>query len=204
MNIDQTQTHLLEAVRRGDDPSAWERFYRIYSLLVRNFASRMGLPDADADDVAQEVILAAHHSLKSGRYDRDKGSFRNWLYGITRRQALAKLRERHRKTRAAGSAGETGVDLLDQLEDRGAEDRTFALWQQEWRYALLDEAMRHVRTQAGDKAYRAFVLHAMEHRDADEVGRQLGIAPASVYVYKGRILAAIREWIGRFEEQTRS
>lgn len=200
MTYDETQTSLLQAVRDGADVRAWDNFYRIYSSLIRNFAMRMSLPDADAEDVVQEVIVVAHRSLKSGTYNREKGTFRNWLYGITRRQSLAKLRERHRRTRAQGHAPDTGVDLLDQIEDREAEERAAALWQQEWRYALLDEALHHVQSQVGDKAFRAFVLHCIEHRSVEQVAAELDIAPASVYVYKGRVLKTIKEWTRQFED----
>ena len=199
--LDRTQTNLLQAVRDGQDANAWETFYRIYSTLVRNFARRMGLSDADTEDVVQDVLIAVHKSLRDNVYDRSQGAFHAWLYGITRRQALAKLRERNRRTRAQGVAEETGADLLDQIEDSNTEDEALALWRQEWRYALLDEALRHVQTVTGEKEFQAFMMHAMQKQSADDVAAALGIAVASVYVYKRRVLTAVRQWIQQFEAE---
>ena len=194
-----TQTNLLWAVRDAQNKEAWVSFHRIYSTMVGHFVRRMGVAEADVDDVTQEVLMLAHDSLQTGRYDPARGRFRNWLYGIARRRALAALRAGRRPTRLQSIQDEHGVDLVDRIEDKRSEDVARELWQQEWRYALLDEALRHVKISIGDTAFDAFVLHAIEHKPVDEVAERLQIAPASVYVYKRRVLTAVREWVAQFE-----
>lgn len=196
--METTLTNLLWAVRDGQDASAWGDFHRIYATMIRQFARRMGLPDADADDVTQEVLLVAHRSLTEGVYDPARGRFRKWLYGVARRQSLARLRERRRRTRVQW-ASDSGGDLLDTLEGPDLKERAEQLWRQEWRYALLDEALRHMESEVGEKPYRAFVGYAVERREVDEVAAELGIAPSSVYVYKRRVLLAIGDWVKQFE-----
>ncbi len=195
-----TQTNLLQAVRDSQNREAWGDFYRIYAPMLGNFARRLGLDDANIDDVTQEVLMIAQRSLREERYDPAKGRFRTWLYGIARRQALAALRARHRRTRVQRVPAEGGIDLLAQLEDPHGEEAAQEIWRQEWRYALLEEALRHVRHRVGEKSFEAFSLFAIQQRPAQEVANQLGIAPASVYVYKSRVLEAIRQWIEQFEE----
>lgn len=195
--METTQTNLLSAVRDAQDSKAWGSFYRIYSTMVSHFARRMGLPEADADDVSQEVLMIVHDSLLHGRYNARRGRFRSWLYGVARRQSLARLRDRRRRTRAQWVA-DTGVDLLDQLEDR-SDDPSLILWQQEWRYAVLAEALRHVQGQIGETVFMAFQHYAIERQPVEQVARRLGIATSSVYVYKGRVLSAVRDWIDQFE-----
>ncbi|HOW19222.1 MAG TPA: sigma-70 family RNA polymerase sigma factor [Phycisphaerae bacterium] len=197
--METTQTHLLWAVRDTRNREAWVSFYRIYGTMVSHFVRRLGLSEADADDATQEVLLAAHKSLQEGLYDPAKGRFRNWLYGIARKRALVALRARARRTRVQTAAPEEGADLLDAIEDKHADESARAVWQREWRYAILEEAMRHVQAAVGDKEFQAFVLHAIENRPVDEVAEMLDISPSSVYVYKGRVLAAIRDWAARFE-----
>lgn len=199
MAVETTQANLLWAVREGADSQACSRFYHLYAVMVRNFARRIGLPDADADDVTQEVLIIAHKALQEGTYDPARGRFRQWLYGVARRQALVRLRDRRRRTRAQWVSDRGGFDLLDQLEGRVSDAEAIALWQQEWRYALLDEAMQHVQGQVGDKAFQAFTMYAIERRPVEEVAATVGIATSSVYVYKARVLAAIRQWVGQFE-----
>ncbi|MBN1489834.1 MAG: sigma-70 family RNA polymerase sigma factor [Phycisphaerae bacterium] len=197
--METTQTNLLWAVRDAANGDAWISFYRIYATMVRQFVRRLGLPDAESDDVTQEVLLVAHKSLQHGTYDPTKGRFRSWLFGVARRQSLAAMRERQRRTRVQRVTQDTGDDLLDILADKHAEETARNLWEREWRYALLEEALRHAEAGIGTKAMQAFTLHAIQNQSAECVAEQLGITPASVYVYKGRVLAAIQEWTRRFE-----
>jgi len=198
--VHTTQTNLLAAVRDSQNSLAWDTFYRIYSPLLSNFTHRLGLNDADADDVTQEVLLIAQRSLQQHHYDPAKGRFRSWLYGIARRQSLAALRARRRRTRVQSVLPESGADPLQQLADPKGDEAVSAVWREEWRYAMLNEALRHVRCEVSEKSFEAFCLYAIDHHPVQQVANQLGIAPSSVYVYKSRVLEAIRGWVARFEE----
>ncbi len=194
-----TQTNLLWAVRDARDRDAWVSFYRIYGTMVGQFLRRLGLSDADADDATQEVLLIAHNALREGVYDPAKGRFRGWLYGVARKRAQVALRAKARRTRVQSVSGEGGTDWLDLLEDKQGDDTSLHVWEREWRYAILEEALRHVQATVGEKAYKAFVMAAVENRPVEEVAARLGLSPASVYVYKSRVLTAVREWVDQFE-----
>ncbi len=200
--MNTTRTYLLQAIQEGDDSLAWNRFYRLYATLLRNFLRRMGLTEHEAEDVTQEVLMVAHKSLKDGVYDRSRGKFRSWLYGIARRLALATLRARRRRTRVQW-VDDTGRQMLDTLEDHG-EDPAMKLWEEEWRYAMLDEGLRYAEQCVGEKVFRAFTLFAVERRPAEEVAHMLEIAPASVYVYKNRVLTAVKRWVSQYEDEDES
>lgn len=202
-DVETTQTNLLWAVRDSRDGEAWLNFYRIYSAMIGRFARRLGLSDADADDLTQEVLLLAQKSLQTGAYDPSRGGFRQWLYGIARRRSLAAMRARCRRTRAQWIGPEDGTDLINRLEDTRGEEAHRELWEQEWRYALLDEALRQVETEVGAKAFEAFNLLAIQNWPVEKVAEQLGIATSSVYVYKHRVLNAVREQIARYCREDR-
>jgi RNA polymerase sigma-70 factor (ECF subfamily) len=53
---------------------------------------------ADAEEVLQETLLAAHRAM--GTY-RGEGSVRSWLFGIARRQCARHLERRGRPAKAA-------------------------------------------------------------------------------------------------------
>lgn len=198
--LQTTQTNLLWAVRDTTNKEAWISFYRIYAPMLGHFAQRLGLSDADCEDVTQDVLMAAHRSLVSGVYDPARGRFRRWLYGIARKRVMQAMRERHRRTRVQHAALASGLDPLQQLADPQGEAAAAHLWEQEWRYALLDEALRQVSGTMGEKVFQAFNLFALERHQAEQVAEQLGIAVSSVYVYKQRVLKAVREWIEQFEQ----
>ena len=197
--MDTTQTQLLWAVRDAGDREAWINFYGIYAPMVKGFARRTGLPEAECDDVTQEIMLAAQDALEKGIYQPEKGRFRAWLFGVARRQALMAHRARHRRTRAQGPVSESGFDPLAQVEDRGDEaDRR--IWEEEWRYALLARGLEQIRGEVGEKPYQAFVGFAVQRRPVEEVAGELGLSTSSVYVYKSRVLEAVKAWIERFED----
>ena len=198
-----TQTNLLSAVRDSRNTGAWGDFYRIYVPMLGGFFRRLGLSEAEADDVSQEVLVIVLRSLRGNVYDRDKGGFRAWLFGIARRQALAALRQRKRRTRVQTVDPPDGAMLIDQLEDKRGEENLQEVWRQECRYAMLDEALHHVEADVGAKTFQAFVLYALNHLPARQVAEQLGISQSSVYVYKGRVLSAVQCWIEAFEEHER-
>lgn len=199
--METTQTNLLRAVRDLGNDEAWSRFYRIYATMISHFVRRLGLPDADAEDVTQEVLVIAHKSLAGGVYDPAKGRFRHWLYGIARKRAMVASRARHRRTRAQLKLPEGG-DLLDQLADDQADQRARELWEQEWRYALLDEGLRHAQETVGEKVFEAFSLYVRERLPVQNVAERLGISPSSVYVYKHRVVIAVREWVEQFDDES--
>lgn len=198
--MDTTQRHLLWAVRDGHNREAWIDFYGVYAPMVSGFVRRLGLPDADAEDVTQEIMLVAQTALEKGTYQPEKGRFRAWLFGVARRQALIAHRARHRPSRAQAVAEDSAVDPIAQLEDHHAE-RDRVIWAQEWRYALLNEALRHVQTAVPEKEYEAFVRYAVERQPVEQVAAELDLAPSSVYVYKSRVLEVLRQWVEPFEEE---
>jgi len=194
-----TQTNLLRAVRDSHNRQAWGDFYRLYAPMLRHFAHRLGLNETDVDDVTQEVLIIAQRSLQEHRYDPGRGRFRGWLYGIARRQTLAALRARRRRTRIQLAPLDGLLDPIQQLADPRVDTALTSIWQQEWRFAMLDEALRHVRAEVGEKSFQAFCRYAIERRPVGEVADELGLSPSSVYVYKSRVLEAIRRWVRQFE-----
>ena len=195
-----TQTRLLREVCDSGNRPAWEEFHRIYVPLITTFLRRMGLTDADVEDAVQEILLIAQEALRSGSYDRSKGGFRAWLYGVSRNKALVVHRNRRRPSRAQSVKTESGVDLLSGLEDHRI-DADRRIWEQEYRYAVLAEAMRHVRVTLSRKVFEAFLCFAVHRQPAEEVAENLGLTVSSVYVYKQRAVQAIKEWVESHERQ---
>lgn len=67
----------------GDEPAA-EELYRKYFQRVQEFLERRGFGAQDAEDLAQEAMIAGLDGLKAGKKpDRLTG----WLYGIARNLA---------------------------------------------------------------------------------------------------------------------
>jgi RNA polymerase sigma-70 factor (ECF subfamily) len=72
------------SVPRPDVPPFVEVF-RTYSPFVWRVLLRLGVAEADIDDVAQEVFLGVHRNLP--RFE-GRCSLRTWVYGICHRRAV--------------------------------------------------------------------------------------------------------------------
>jgi len=100
----QADEWLVERCRDGGDESAFAELVRRYrgptfrlavSILGQGFA-------ADAEDVAQDVMVRVHHALGSFRGDAKFGS---WIYRITFNHALnVKARVRYRAPHVSDAA----------------------------------------------------------------------------------------------------
>src|SRR5579871_1074582 len=90
-----TRASLLARLDDPEDRLAWQQFVDLYGSLVYGFARQRGLQDADAADLTQEVFLAVAQAANRWQYDPRQGTFRGWLFGITRNK-VARFVQRRR------------------------------------------------------------------------------------------------------------
>jgi RNA polymerase sigma-70 factor (ECF subfamily) len=70
------------------DPKAAEAIYRVYYRRAREFARTLGVRLNDAEDIAQEALIAGLDGLQAGKKpDR----FTNWLLGIARHVTIRRM-----------------------------------------------------------------------------------------------------------------
>lgn len=75
-------------------PSSFAELYREHAARVARWAQRLGGPDADVEDIVQEVFLVV--SRKWAEVRRDPGLV-SWLFQITRRIVANQRRRLHWK-----------------------------------------------------------------------------------------------------------
>lgn len=90
----RTQSSLDHRFAAGEDAALREAFDLHGSLVVGMARKLVG---ADAEDVAQQVFLAAWKARH--RFDADRGPLGAWLVGITRFKAIDHLRAKGRQLR---------------------------------------------------------------------------------------------------------
>ena len=172
---------LVERCRKGD-LAAFETIYRTHSRRLYSVACRMLGNPADAEDMLQEIFLAAHRKLESFRGESALGT---WLFRLATNLCLDHLRSR------AARAGQLTGALDDEpaLADSGSRklaERTVAKMDLERALARLPEGCR-----------TAFVLHDVEGLEHREVADVLGIAEGTSksQVHKARL--RLRAMLGR-------
>ena len=114
MQVVESDAQLVARCRAGDD-DAWrelvERFSRyVYAISVQAFR----LPEADAEDVFQEVFARAYENLHKLR---DDSAIRPWLAQLTRRLCLDTLRAGAREQASELPEPSDAGDTVERLDE---------------------------------------------------------------------------------------
>jgi RNA polymerase sigma-70 factor (ECF subfamily) len=175
----------LVARCRSGDQQAWaelvDRFSRyVYAISVQAFR----LPDADAEDVFQEVFARAYEHLDKLR---DDAAVRPWLAQLTRRLCIDRLRAASRERPTAD----------DELEFAGSEETL----------TILEDALMVHEALAATPEHCREILDRFFARDESyrTIGEALGLPAGTIASRISRCLGRLRELLeGRTEADTPS
>jgi RNA polymerase sigma-70 factor (ECF subfamily) len=141
---------LLSRTAHGDE-RAFEQLYELVVARVFGLARRILRDPAQAEEVAQEVLVEVWRNAM--RYDPDKGSATSWIFTITHRRAVDRVRSEQ-----AGSDRLRRVATIETPYDDVVEEATAHLDQLQVRRCLkgLTEVQREAITMAyyGGYTYR--------------------------------------------------
>jgi RNA polymerase sigma factor (sigma-70 family) len=191
-----TRASLLVQLRDGANHAAWQEFAKLYGPVIYGFARKRGLQDADAADLMQDVMRSVSNAIARLDYDRNQGTFRGWLFTITRNKVFNFFSAR--RLRPQGSGDTTTNRLLDTQPDTsdGAD-----AWELEYQRRLATLAMERVKSEFQENSWRAFWLTAVEGVAVADVAQQVGISPGAIYVAKSRVLARLKEEVEAMRRQ---
>jgi RNA polymerase sigma-70 factor (ECF subfamily) len=146
---------------------AFEEIYRQWFRAVCTWIRAMGGPDADQDDIAQDVFLVVRRRLA----DFDGANLPGWLYRITQHQ----VRDFRRRAWFRHIFSRRNPGEMDSLA-HGAANPATALEQKEGErmlYALLNKIRESRRL--------TFVLYEIEGLSGEEIARIQGIPLGTVW-----------------------
>jgi RNA polymerase sigma-70 factor (ECF subfamily) len=185
-----TGTTFWALVLNPSDPQAWERFVKRYGGVIYGWCLRKGLQAADAENVTQDVLLDWFRALKTFTYDRGKGTFRAWLYTVTR-HALA---DYGKKQKQLGGQRQ-GVDLAD-VEDREDLQQRLA---DEFDLELADVARARVQLLVSRRDWEIYTDLTHNGRSGREVAAERQMKVTAVVMVKHRVQQKLQEEIRRLE-----
>jgi len=182
----QLHTHpsLLIRLRDARDGAAWALFVEIYTPLIYRYCRKRHLQEADAAEVAQEVLLQVNRSITSFEYQPERGRFRDWLGSVVR----SKLSRFFRRVRP-GTNEDTHV-LANLAGNYGDAD-----WADHFNNDLLQITLARIQPEFEEHTWQAFTKVWIENIPAAQTGKLLSIPVAMVYVAKSRVLKRLREEI---------
>lgn len=188
-----TRASLLVRLRDGADHSAWQEFVDIYSPLIYGFARKRGLQDADAADLMQDVLRSVTNAIGRLDYDPRQGSFRGWLFTITRNKVFNHLSAGRGKARGSGDSAIQAVLNTHPDDSAGLTES----WEADYRRQIASVAMQAIRSEFQSKTWDAFWRTAVDGDGAPVVAATLGMTAGAVYVAKSRVLARLKEEVQR-------
>src|SRR6476660_6615370 len=164
---------LVERCRSGD-LVAFEELYRAHAGKLFSVACRMVGNPADAEDLLQEIFLAAHRKLDGFRGESALGT---WLYRLATNHCLDYLRSRAARTN----------QLTDGLDDEPGRYETGRAGLAEQAVTKMD--LERALAQLPEGCRAAFVLHDVQGLEHREVAQALGIAEGTSksQVHKARL-----------------
>jgi RNA polymerase sigma factor (sigma-70 family) len=186
----QTSLTLMEHLRQFPrNAEAWERFVELYRPKIYGWCRVWGLQEADAEDVAQDVIAKLTQKMTRFDYDRTR-CFRAWLKTITQHALSDLLASRCR------ALGDGPLPIHSSIEARAdLEKRIEELFDRE----LLDLAIARVRERVAPVTWDAFRLMTFDEFSGAETAKLLGIPVASVFVAKHRVQKILKEELAKLD-----
>jgi RNA polymerase sigma-70 factor, ECF subfamily len=185
-----TSLSLLQRAR-ANDQHAWARLTALYRPLVLFWCRQARCPDAEAEDVAQEVFAAVAVGLPAFRRDRPGDTFRGWLRGIARNQVLLYFRRNQGRPRPEG--GSEAFERLQEVADPLPHDSEGEAGEVN---QLYRRAVDQVRGEFEERTWQMFWRAAVEGRPPYVLAEELGVTAAAVRQAKSRVLRRLKQEMG--------
>jgi RNA polymerase sigma-70 factor (ECF subfamily) len=195
IDFPETRDSLLVQLKSPANREAWDQFALVYRPVIYRLARRRGLQDADAQDLAQRVLMAVASAIGSWEKSSESVQFRHWLRRVARNAIVNALARRPYDRAAGGSAVH---DLL--LEQPGVDPESNAQIDLEYRRELYLQAARIVRGDVETETWRAFEMTVIDNRSIDETAVELDMPVGTIYAARSRIMRRLRETVRELEK----
>jgi RNA polymerase sigma-70 factor, ECF subfamily len=183
-----TRQSLLLRACTGDE-GAWHDLCELYRPLIAGWLRRQSVPEADIDDLIQEIFLAVVRGLPSFSHSGRRGAFRAWLRTIAYNYSCDYWKSPARRTAASGDdAAQSALGLLEDLNSP-----LNRYWDEEHDRYVLRCLFEAVELEFEPATVRAFQLVALDGVPGAQAANALGISLTAVYIAKSRVLSRLRE-----------
>jgi len=172
----------------GVIPAGFEAIYESMVDYVWNVVCRMGVPQADSEDVVQEVFVTVFRRL--GEFE-GRAQLKTWVFTIAVHLVQHYFRTHARKPGDRASAKGTEIQSLVDQRDNGPANQI----ERQDRYDVLNRVLDQL-----DEAKRlVFVLAELEQLTLVEIGEIVGANPNTVATRLRAARQAFEKALARFQ-----
>lgn len=180
--------------RAGDrEAEAWCELVDLYGPLIAHWCRRCGLESHSAADCVQDVFASVAVAITAFEPARAKGSFRAWLWTITRRKVLDHLRTRGRQPHGIG--GSTAAAVLQEVADVSTVPDEEPTGDDQLQ-RLIHRALQQVQSEFEQNTWQAFWRTVVDGVSTDTVSNELNVSPAAIRQARSRVLRKLRQQLG--------
>jgi RNA polymerase sigma-70 factor (ECF subfamily) len=192
---DTRSSLLLRVKNNASDEQAWQEFAELYQPVIIRMAKAKGMQEADAQDLAQQVLVSVHQAI--GRWEPRSAEtrFRNWLSKITRNAILKAL------TRSPQDAAVGGSEVREQLADLASPDSQLAqLLEEEVQREIYHRAAEIVQQEVNQRSWQAFQWTTLDEMPIEEAAERLKQTVGNVYAMRSRVMRRLRDVVQSLRE----
>lgn len=170
----RTDPSLMRAVRDVNNSEAWNTFLNRYSPIVRAFCINRGVPIGDIDDVVQEVFLRITQYSFADRYDPSVGTFRSYLFRVTRSIITG-----------------TKSSAVGEVADSQSIENSEAEWERLWKIQAVQLSIAQVERTLSESSKDVLSL-TMRGVSPTAIVQITGMSKAAVYKKRERLKVRIQ------------
>jgi len=185
-----TSMTLLERVRHKDS-SAWQRLVQLYGPLVFHWARTSGLSPEQSADTVQDVWISVSGSIERFQKDDSSGSFRAWLWTISRNKIRDYFRKMAMEPLPAG--GTDARQLMESIPFSDLPQSEPADVDGVINNQLLHRALEIIRCDFEERTWQAFWQMTVDCQSAGAVAERLGVTANAVHQARFRVLRRLRD-----------
>lgn len=191
----ETSESLILRVKDPADAAAWSAFLAIYRPVIYRLARSRGLQDADAEDLAQQVLVSISRTVENWKPEANGPPFRAWLYRIAHNDCLKAI-TRRKPDAAVGSS--TVQNMLRNVPQNEAEASAQLL--HESRMQAFRWASEQVRNEFTPTTWNMFWQSTVEEQSIDDVAKNHDRSKGAAYLARYRVMKRLKEKIDEISD----
>ena len=183
-----TSASLLGRLRDLSDERAWQEFEVRYRPRLLAWCAGVGLQNADAEDLTQDILTRVALHLRKFVYDPGK-DFSGWLRTVWHNAWLDSLRQRTPGGRGSGDSA-----VYERLCNLPGPENAL---EEEFEREALQEALARVHPLVKPRDWAIFSALVFEGKTGTEVAGAHGLTLAAVGMIKLRVQRKVSEEVAR-------
>lgn len=188
----RTTTALLKGLHDPTNQQAWADLDARCRPIMLGVARRLGLTDAETEDVVQITLLNFVETYRAGKYQRERGRLSAFLITILRSRAIDARRQAVNRREAPAP-----VEAVERFSESDIE----RLWLDERQHQILRQALDEMRNDGADeRMLSAFELFGVRGTSIAEVTDRLNMTRDEVYNAKYRVTQRLQPIVARLDD----